>query len=785
MAQVDYNGVAQVAPNATPPEDYQHIQANPASFGGFAAQGEAKAGAGAEAATLFYGQVAADDQTNKFLQSSNDLLYGTGKTDPITGQVDGGVFGLKGADALRAIPEYKQKLQDLRDQFRTGLTTSASQLQFDTDTRRMQYYMEGELGRHGKQQQTAWANEVNKEGYSAALQSIALRPQDDTFAQDTIHKALEYKIQQLQVNGLAGDPNAMKNAMLDTARDVAEVRIKSLLPTDPIAAKKLLEDNRTIMQGAPNYDALSYTVKSHYDKKVGEDAAGAAMAGTAASLGTQSNGAIPVPNKPFSVQDISSAILKQESGNSDKVGNSSAGAVGPGQIMPATFAQYARPGENINNPTDNRTVSERIINDLSAKYNGDPERVAVGYFSGPGNVAPLGSPTPWLQDKTDSDGTATSTYVEQVAKKLGAPSSFQARADVIGRAMDMTKDNPDAQKWALSRINEQYRAAEVASMQDAAAKRDAADKATKGYMGQIIGAKTNPLPPDFLTKIAADPSLSANEVHLLQSMVTQESKNAYDREEANYGPGFHDAVNSLQLPVGDPNRITTSADILQRYGKDGLSSEGVSKVNSMLSMNFKSADDAAVNRTMAGFYNYAKGKLSFEQDTGPIKIRDPKGEQIFNSQFIPKFNQSFDEWVKQGKNPWDFLTQDKIDDLIKGMRPRDQMERERLTALGENDNSPVVPGKTQNIPTAPKEVVNSDEWKNAISLLPFKDKTNENMNRWSQALSYLISSPTPENIANFDNYFGKTGIRAEELIRKMTKPKTEQSLNEPWSEQIQ
>ena len=264
MAQVPYEGVAQVAPNATPPEDYQHIQANPASFGGFAARGEQEAGAGGQQAVQFYGQVAADDQTNKFLQASNDLLYGTGKLDPTTGQYDGGVFGLRGADALQAIPEYKQKLQDLRDQFRTGLSTPASQLQFDTDTRRMQYYMEGELGRHGKQQQLAWANEVNTQGYSAALQSIALRPQDDNFAQDTIHKALEYKIQQLQVNGMAGDPSAVKNAMLDTARDVAEVRIKSLLPTDPIAAKKLLEDNRTIMQGAPNYDALSHTVKDAY-----------------------------------------------------------------------------------------------------------------------------------------------------------------------------------------------------------------------------------------------------------------------------------------------------------------------------------------------------------------------------------------------------------------------------------------------------------------------------------------------------------------------------------------
>jgi hypothetical protein len=263
-------------------------------------------------------------------------------------------------------------------------------------------------------------------------------------------------------------------------------------------------------------------------------------------------------------------------------------------------------------------------------------------------------------------------------------------------------------------------------------------------MAQIIGAKDVPLPPDFLSKIAADPSLSANEVHLLQSMVTQESKNAYDREAANYGPGFHDAVNALQLPNGDPNRITTSADILKRYGPDGLSSEGVSKINSMLGMNFKSADDAAVNRTMAGLYNYAKSKLSFEQDTGPIKIRDPDGEKIFNSEFIPKFNQSFDQWVKDGKNPWDFLTRKNIDDMTEGMRPKAQMEQDRLRAYGE-----AGPQEATGQNTAPVGIDNK-VWQAQIASPPMSPNGGGliSSQAWDQVLRRLVSRPNDIELRN-------------------------------------
>ena len=57
-------------------------------------------------------------------------------------------------------------------------------------------------------------------------------------------------------------------------------------------------------------------------------------------------------------------------------------ATGPRQMMPDTFAANALPGERIDNPADNRRVSDRLIDSLWKKYNGDPQKVAYAYANG-------------------------------------------------------------------------------------------------------------------------------------------------------------------------------------------------------------------------------------------------------------------------------------------------------------------------------------------------------------------------------------------------------------------
>ena len=134
-----------------------------------------------------------------------------------------------------------------------------------------------------------------------------------------------------------------------------------------------------------------------------------------------------VPNAP--ARAIAGAIHGQE-GTPPGV-TSKQGAQSSWQIEPATFKQYAQPGEQLSNEADANAVGHRIIADYTQKYGGDPARVAVAYFSGPGNVAPPGSPTPWKTDSHDGNNFYTSQYVNGVLRRLGQGGNYPTQGETI------------------------------------------------------------------------------------------------------------------------------------------------------------------------------------------------------------------------------------------------------------------------------------------------------------------------------------------------------------------
>lgn len=146
------------------------------------------------------------------------------------------------------------------------------------------------------------------------------------------------------------------------------------------------------------------------------------------------------------------AIIGQESGGNPNIGASIDGAQGIGQIMPATFARYAQPGERIDNPADNLAVSKRITDTYLQKY-GDPQRAAVAYFSGEGNVAPPGSPTPYLRDVKDGNGKSVSSYVSDVTRRMGGAAPTPTAAPVESVGTTVTPNGHVIPDYSLQRIN--------------------------------------------------------------------------------------------------------------------------------------------------------------------------------------------------------------------------------------------------------------------------------------------------------------------------------------------
>jgi hypothetical protein len=154
----------------------------------------------------------------------------------------------------------------------------------------------------------------------------------------------------------------------------------------------------------------------------------------------------------YTVDQVFNALFGQESSSGADTRTSSRDAHGPMQIIPSTFAQYAKPGETLDNYDDNMAVGHRLVQDLYQRFSGDPARIAVAYFSGPGNVSPMAFSAPYKKD-TDDGATKTSEYVNSVLHRLGAPGvsapTPQAQPNPPRQAGVATPQPPQPQLGAL------------------------------------------------------------------------------------------------------------------------------------------------------------------------------------------------------------------------------------------------------------------------------------------------------------------------------------------------
>ncbi|MBB3010618.1 PLxRFG domain-containing protein [Cupriavidus alkaliphilus] len=111
-------------------------------------------------------------------------------------------------------------------------------------------------------------------------------------------------------------------------------------------------------------------------------------------------------------------IYGQESDGGANARKSIDGAIGGMQVIPDTFNRLAKPGERIDNPEDNFRVGVRYLKRMADQFGNDPARLAVGYFSGEGNVNAKGD-TPYKEDRKDGNGKYVSSYVRDLLGRVG------------------------------------------------------------------------------------------------------------------------------------------------------------------------------------------------------------------------------------------------------------------------------------------------------------------------------------------------------------------------------
>jgi len=830
VARVPLSIVSDVPIPATPPSDYESIQSSPADFGGLIGQAEERVGAEgqqagnnlaqiAEVRQQRFNQVAGDDAMNQFMDRGEALTYGN-PNDPTAPK---GLYSLKGSDALSAGPEVVSQLTQLRDQIKGGLQNDVQKLQFDEQSRRYFQYKSSEISRHLDQQSDVYAGGVAEAGIqAAATQAAHSYTSDDTI----MHSLADAQSRGDQLTGLkygaTPDQTLIDQGQIAARTKVIRSAVEGAMATDPSgggarAAQILGKFGGLIDPGVR--EELTRITKG-----------AAAEAGVAAGINnvTRNPGAPPPAPDPAVVGQIQKSAAAEgvpadqaltiahiESGIGtvpDRSGSQYGGVfqLGTAEKASVNLAAGAPPVEQaakgvqflanaygvasgaVGHPADGwqtYMVHQQGVGGGPALLKADPNELAVNVLAEAGSTNPVAAVTRNGGSGDMTVGQFLGVWQAKYAQNAAAigvtpgapvapghnPAAFgyeqqmmdQARAE--GQRLFPT-DPVHARQveegvWQHIQQTNMLQAKQEA--EQAKALKDAQEGAANNLVTTLLNDPTK-FDPTTITK---NPSLTADQKENLTKFAQEQFTKVGREDLSGYGPGYTKAYSAIFAPPADPTRITDLNDILKRGGPGGdLTLRGVDVLRNIFLSSRKDPDAAAVNTTALSMLTYAKRHLSFEQDDGFFKVRDPKGEDIYNAQFVPEFERRLTA-AKASGNPADidkFLSQDSIDKMMGGMRSPTDMARDRLLATGQSAPGEIDPPNAP-IPPAPKGL-NAGEWSSIMTAPPIAPQTGKPYTHaaWGQVLQKLAADPQGA-IPWFNHYFGAAGYDGAELVERLTR----------------
>lgn len=650
-----FGSVPTVSPETrTIPNPRLNVEANPNDFGAQIAGATEKVGGALQEAGDKGSQLALQyqGQLNETLSTNAAIDF-----EKQAGEKDANFKSLEGLAAVNAAPKHIAELTELQQNIKSGLTGAAAK-SYDQISGRQLAFRINEANMYAGQQIKAADLQSATSQVQASIEStgdLSVASNDKEFNNKLaeIHFGQGRQMQnkgwdsgtgmQPQGDGSYSfdessphgkDAKAVYDQMSNQNISKAwETRLKVLADQNVMDAYKKYQDNYDKIPSVakPVLDAFfTPKIRDVQSRDISENTLGQATAGYHQLV--QSPQAVKSDS-------IKTAIQTQESGGNPNAPTSVDGAVGQGQITPDTFKQYAKPGEDINNPKDNKTVSDRIIDDYSQRYNGDAQRVAVAYFSGPGNVAPAGAATPWIKDTQDGNGKSVSSYVSDIQGRVGnSPQSVATNGKMVPSMADYYKSNyssilenartqaeqthpgdTDFAEKSESRTKNRMDALIQQQKQADDANRDKLIQAVNGDLTK----GTKPATIEQLTQISPDIKDAWDKMQVDNpEAASRIEKNMVGKTQTGkLGDGF----SYLQQEAYKGNLKVD--DLLYHVGDD-LTQEGFNKLKSVIKAE-PSSDEKSENDQMATFLKYGHERIlhsSLFQNT-------PEAEQAYQNWF--------------------------------------------------------------------------------------------------------------------------------------------------------
>ena len=229
-----------------------------------------------------------------------------------------------------------------------------------------------------------------------------------------------------------------------------------------------------------------------------------------------------------------------------------------------------------------------------------------------------------------------------------------------------------------------------------------------------------------------------------------------------FGAGYDDARRRLLLPANDPEHIGSVRQIMQMTNDKLINDEGEKRL-------IRDYNELQAHKTTYGFQKRIDGineaaKKYFSYDNPAINIKNDKGQEIYDTQWLNSLYDQLDSWMNDGKNDpnkFPLFDRKELERQMQEMWPKDKKKAYYDKAVDDEL------GAAPNLPPAP-EGTNATYWASLISNPPMLEGGKPaDINRWAAFVDMLVKDPSAEHAAKFDRGMRASGIKAKDVLDRL------------------
>lgn len=378
-------------------------------------------------------------------------------------------------------------------------------------------------------------------------------------------------------------------------------------------------------------------------------------------------------------------------------------------------------GEDLDQELKSNGVSEKVINALGSTWRGlqDNPRKARS----------------WYKATLDGSPNAEGSY-EIASSNNNYPLHPEDHAKLVNNAFAIKKKELD-----LANAQEK---AEI-------------EQANEQFYTRLTDNKLD----NLLDDIQNDPVLRQHPKEQLQMMdVAKRHIESMTKNKGNdYGEGYTEGFDGVMK--GD---ITTNEQLYEMAKEGKLTVHGVNQLKTMIGDLRSKPEKAVEQKVIAGQLAYAKNKL---KPMGGLIAG--QGDDAYNSTFIPAFYSRYNAWVKAGKDPYEFLTKENTDKLIKEIKPDALSSAQNRVIAGVEDRRPAQAAPETILPPPAGINVPPEKWNGVMQMRPNAPSGKPlSLVNWSSAVRDLVKSPNEATRRAFDAAFAP--LNARKILEQLGVP---------------